>query len=242
MVTFKQTTFYIEGLQPAWLEKPEHIVTYRVAAAISYIIGPAIFFTFITRLLICGVGMLAVAIFASLVGQSEKDDEDQYYYAINTISFSDRLGFSLRAFRRSFGFVPIESPETRTKPNLGLWRSSENALRVGCGCPIIALIGLAAVCGVTSASLGYGFKLPYNYLQFAEALGAIGINAAMVVGGLAVIKHLVLRLILWRSGDAPLNYARFLDYCASAGLLRKVGGGYIFVHRYLLEYFAGLEA
>jgi hypothetical protein len=24
-------------------------------------------------------------------------------------------------------------------------------------------------------------------------------------------------------------------------LLRKVGGGYIFIHRYLLEYFAGLE-
>ena len=25
------------------------------------------------------------------------------------------------------------------------------------------------------------------------------------------------------------------------GMLRKVGGGYIFIHRYLLEYFAGLE-
>jgi hypothetical protein len=34
------------------------------------------------------------------------------------------------------------------------------------------------------------------------------------------------------------HYARFLDTCASAGLLRKVGGGYIFAHRYLLEYFA----
>ncbi len=33
-------------------------------------------------------------------------------------------------------------------------------------------------------------------------------------------------------------YARFLDYCHERILLRKVGGGYIFVHRLLQEYFA----
>jgi hypothetical protein len=39
----------------------------------------------------------------------------------------------------------------------------------------------------------------------------------------------------------PLNYARFLDYAAKRVLLRKVGGGYIFVHRLLLEHFAALD-
>jgi hypothetical protein len=34
---------------------------------------------------------------------------------------------------------------------------------------------------------------------------------------------------------------RFLDHAAERILLRKVGGGYIFVHRMLLEYFANLE-
>jgi hypothetical protein len=38
----------------------------------------------------------------------------------------------------------------------------------------------------------------------------------------------------------PWNYAAFLDYAASRVFLRKVGGGYIFVHRMLLEYFAAL--
>jgi hypothetical protein len=33
----------------------------------------------------------------------------------------------------------------------------------------------------------------------------------------------------------------FLDEAAERLLLRKVGGGYIFVHRLLLEYFASLE-
>ena len=35
----------------------------------------------------------------------------------------------------------------------------------------------------------------------------------------------------------PWNYPRFLDYAAERILLRKVGGGYIFTHRLLLEYF-----
>jgi hypothetical protein len=40
----------------------------------------------------------------------------------------------------------------------------------------------------------------------------------------------------------PLNLVRFLDHAISRILLRKVGGGYIFVHRMLLEYFASLES
>jgi hypothetical protein len=39
----------------------------------------------------------------------------------------------------------------------------------------------------------------------------------------------------------PWNYSRFLDYAAEHILLRKVGGGYLFVHRLLLEYFASLD-
>ena len=57
----------------------------------------------------------------------------------------------------------------------------------------------------------------------------------------APIQHLVLRFILYCSGKMPWNYSRFLDYAAEHIFLRKVGGGYIFVHRLLLEYFAGLE-
>lgn len=32
----------------------------------------------------------------------------------------------------------------------------------------------------------------------------------------------------------------FLDYAAERIFLRKIGGGYIFIHRYLMEYFASL--
>ncbi len=50
-----------------------------------------------------------------------------------------------------------------------------------------------------------------------------------------------MRFILYRNGDIPWNYVRFLDYAADRIFLRKVGGGYIFIHRMLMEYFAALE-
>ena len=44
--------------------------------------------------------------------------------------------------------------------------------------------------------------------------------------------------MLVRNGSIPWNYVKFLDYAAERILLRKVGGGYTFIHRMLLEYFA----
>jgi hypothetical protein len=44
-----------------------------------------------------------------------------------------------------------------------------------------------------------------------------------------------------RNGDIPWNYVGFLDYAADRIFLRKVDGGYIFIHRMLMEYFAALE-
>jgi hypothetical protein len=54
-------------------------------------------------------------------------------------------------------------------------------------------------------------------------------------------RHYVLRVLLWRGRAIPRNYARFLDFASESILLRKVGGGYIFLHRLLLDYFANLE-
>ena len=47
-----------------------------------------------------------------------------------------------------------------------------------------------------------------------------------------------LRRLLVHAGVAPWRYVEFLDHAARLILLRKVGGGYIFVHRLLLDYFA----
>ena len=68
--------------------------------------------------------------------------------------------------------------------------------------------------------------------------GIVGLNK----GGSAYIQHGVLRVLLWRHDYAPLNYVRFLDHAVEQLFLRKVGGGYIFVHRLLMEHFAAWAA
>jgi hypothetical protein len=68
-----------------------------------------------------------------------------------------------------------------------------------------------------------------------------GDPSRMLYGGLTCIQHIVLRYILYYSNTIPWNYPAFLDYCADRILLRRVGGGYIFIHRLLQDYFASLD-
>ena len=51
----------------------------------------------------------------------------------------------------------------------------------------------------------------------------------------------ILRIILWKTKVLPLNLAGFLDYATGSILLHKVGGGFMFIHRFLLEYFVSLQ-
>ena len=75
-------------------------------------------------------------------------------------------------------------------------------------------------------------------LFWGTRMGAIlGLTAGLYCGGAAYVQHFVLRFMLWRARYGPFHYPRFLDYAAERVLLRKVGGGYIFIHRLLLEYF-----
>jgi transcriptional regulator with XRE-family HTH domain len=69
-----------------------------------------------------------------------------------------------------------------------------------------------------------------------------GLVVCLVSGGLAAWRHGILRLHLQRSGMLPLRCVRFFDEATSCILLQKVGGGYRFIHRQLLDYFAERES
>ena len=68
-------------------------------------------------------------------------------------------------------------------------------------------------------------------LWFALMLG-------MIFAGFAVIEHFSLRLILWKNGSIPWNYARFLKYADERKLINQVGGRFTFIHDKLQEHFA----
>lgn len=73
---------------------------------------------------------------------------------------------------------------------------------------------------------------------FIMFLGAFCI--VLLYGGTTVLQHYTLRLLFYHNRSLPLSLISFLDYCTERIFLRKVGGGYIFVHRMLMEHFASL--
>ncbi len=115
--------------------------------------------------------------------------------------------------------------------NQGIWRSAKNA------CLFFAIFfPVGMVC-----SLNYAKGQFHEIISIGLAVGLVAGLAGgqgSVLAGLVLIQHFTLRVILWLQGYTPWNYARFLDYAAERIFLRKVGGGYIFVHRMLQEHFA----
>lgn len=67
---------------------------------------------------------------------------------------------------------------------------------------------------------------------------SLGLVFSFPAGGSFCIQHFMVRLILWWHDVVPLGYVSFLDYATELIFLRKVGGGYIFVHRMLMEHLA----
>jgi eukaryotic-like serine/threonine-protein kinase len=61
-------------------------------------------------------------------------------------------------------------------------------------------------------------------------------------GGIDLVLHAALRLVLSLTGTMPLRLRGFLDYAVHLGFLQRAGGGYIFFHRLLLEHFAARPA
>ena len=68
-----------------------------------------------------------------------------------------------------------------------------------------------------------------------------GLMGGLIGEGSACIRHFSLRLMLYHMGHVPWNYACFLDYASERLFLQKVGGGYIFIHRLLLEHFTQMQ-
>jgi NACHT domain len=106
-------------------------------------------------------------------------------------------------------------------PNYGITRSAWNAAIVGgLAFPIVSIIDM-----LTIHSIGY------------ESIHIVLI-CSLIGGGTACIQHFGLRLVLYVNRYVPWNYTSFLNYATERLFLQKVGGGYIFVHRMLLEHFA----
>jgi DNA polymerase III delta prime subunit len=162
-------------------------------------------------------------------------------YAFTAIEGS-LMGLIVSLFAGIKGDV-LEQPTT---PNQGIRRSAQIALVVGSIAGVLTMLAAFAHGALRLDAYGSLAQMinatPVGLVGTSLILGlGLGLGAALSYGGYTVLSHLALRLVLWRHNTMPLHYTRFLDYCAAVILLRKIGGGYQFMHRTLLDYFATLS-
>jgi hypothetical protein len=129
------------------------------------------------------------------------------------------------------------------KPGQGVWQAARNGISVGLCSGLVAGLWAGAI---------YAAVAGFEYGPLVELAGgaAVGIGVGVVVGtvlglvngGSTLIKHFVLRWLLWSRGLLPWRYVRFLDHTVERGLLRRAGGGYMFIHAMLRDYFAELAS
>ncbi|MEL7071698.1 MAG: NACHT domain-containing protein [Cyanobacteria bacterium J06581_3] len=268
MVQTSQTVFLIERMQPSWLQSKAQRLRYRLES--SLILG-LIFGTTAGLIdgLINGLtdALISMQIFGLIFGLTTTIQGD--IQPVETLKWSLKAAkkfiFTGFIYGVIFGLIlglifgttaglidglvdglilglilgliagliyGLRGPgmQKRTNPNQGIWKSARNSL-------VFGLI-FVLIFGVT-AGLIYGLV---DGLSFKLIDGLIfGLIGTLSGGGSASLRHFSLRLMLYRMGYAPWNYARFLDYATERLFLQKVGGGYIFVHRMLLEHFAQME-
>lgn len=136
--------------------------------------------------------------------------------------------------------------EVRAKPGLGIQASLNSILSVGryVGLLLGVPVGLlAALYFMITGGIIIGLLLGLIFGLFVGLVTMLAIAVTVGFrhyGGLFVISFFALYLLLYRNGLIPWRYVDFLDYAADRIFLHKVGGGYIFVHRLLMEHFASL--
>jgi len=163
------------------------------------------------------------------------------------IGYGLSLGMSLGLTFGLINAIKGSEIETKTIPNQGIWRSAMNVGVTG----LIAWLIFVPTYWFNRLLIIIFYKgLIFNVSAWGESslfdLITPGLRWGLLLGlifggGLACIRHFTLRFILHRNNYIPWNYARFLDYASDRIFLQKVGGGYIFVHRMLLEHFARMK-
>ncbi|NEQ74959.1 MAG: NACHT domain-containing protein [Okeania sp. SIO2C9] len=258
MVSESETVFLIERIQPTWLRNKIYIIGYIITLlTIILFVLWNLFYRFLTlpkmALLVAFCFVYFWRFFGFKTIQTVTTLRWLGKYTINQVVIGITIGLISGILSAVIFYYNLKIPnqishpllrgviaglslglilgivrgmtgpgiEEVTVPNQGIWQSTKNAF-------IFGLVG-AIVMSLAAKLLDWYFLTWGEYgLIFGLAVG----------GGEACVKHFILRIILYFNGYIPWNYTRFLDYATKLIFLQKVGGGYIFIHRLLLEHFA----
>lgn len=257
MLTHSQTIFLIERMQPTWLQTKAQRRLYRlVNGLIGGLIGgllgglmsgllggleeeiktvETLRFSWKKLKSWLMIGGLIGGLMSGLLGGLG------FWLIYGLIT---GLGFGLIAGLYNELFLRLrDAPEMENKTfsNQGIWRSAVNAgiygLVFALSIGLITGLGFGRIEGIGLIE-GLITGLIEGLIKGVTVGLSFGVTVGVTVGGRACLQHFALRLSLYRKGFIPWNYAHFLDYATERIFLQKVGGGYIFIHRLLLEHFA----
>lgn len=262
MTEFQQHVFLLERMQPVWLKFPERIVyTLLLTLILTPLLYPLFFEIFYfpnSALPIDVLVALAAALGVSLlmpirpIQALHWSFQSLRRHAIRMVLFAvgvgvgfgflldlsyawengqldpSQLGIAVFAF--ALAGVPIglllaglqsEEIDRTSKPNQGIRRSGMYGVIVAAASAVIASALLLLLYGV-------------NYAE------VVAIPSGLYYGGLAYIQHFALRATLILFRRTPVRFVKFLNHAVEQGVMHRVGGGYIFAHRSLMEHFADL--
>lgn len=158
-----------------------------------------------------------------------------YFVTFLIVFLPSHVGF--RLFRNAMCYEKISE---KNFPNQVILASLRRTLTLlGCLLGMDLLLKLLITSydpGTNRARLGY-----FALSMLAMALPMLLTYIIPHIGGLAVSRHYTLRALLAMRGALPLRLIEFLDFATERVLLQRVGGGYVFIHRLLAEYFAELS-
>jgi transcriptional regulator with XRE-family HTH domain len=168
-----------------------------------------------------------------------------FQYSLSEIKINERFSYSLldlfamlfpgpqeyfRLLEKSTGKKIVFKSQmiitNVSKFNSGIWKSIKNA----------CIYSMSAI----SPGMIY-FYIFDDAVVSIKFMGFFIVQFWLGMGGLAFIQHFTLRAILIKHSVIPLHMHIFLDHCVSRLLLRRVGNGYMFFHRTLLDHFEALE-
>lgn len=247
---FSEPVFYIEAIQPFWLTDS---AKYRCLQWTEIVVNLALSLALSLAIYVM-IALQSLALLPAIAGLSF------WYIIYHTKPQGLSLNESL-AFRFQSHFIPLvilfflpfylteaiplglgiasivlllAVLEMREDPYImrqlregqGIWNSLKVTAILGVGVFILSLLAFVFV----------------SSLQIASALAlAISLWAIFVIGkGRALILYGFVRYELWRAKLVPKNYKHFLNNAVDLVLLRRVGNGFIFLHRYLRDYFDAL--
>ena len=132
--------------------------------------------------------------------------------------------------------------QERNQPNQGMINSFQNvmlsAILIFPIVPFLVMITLTS----PMAEIPARFDLNQAEVFLLFSLPTVVLPVLLIGGGgMALIQHIALRATLFFNNHIPLNFVHFLNYAEQRMFVQRVGGGYIFIHRLLLEHFANLN-